>query len=170
MIPDPFTIVYDGLWKVVKAHPNWEDFFKDGNVIRYDTANRFPLKQQVNVSDLPELVLVPSGTVLGLQVSSNGTSITKRFQFLLSTGDFRVAHLLFPIQWLLATAFINANAVMKSLLYDGKPFVSRITVTDVAEGESDATRNRNIQGWSSIWTVEVEMQFLTASIRPELGS
>jgi hypothetical protein len=42
-------------------------------------------------------------------------------------------------------------------------------VSNVATGLSNPEQNRNIRGWSSVWSVEVEMHFATADLLAELN-
>lgn len=174
MSSNPLSLVYDALFDLVKRHPDCDDLFKTRNLVRYDHAqDRDPVKDKIQDADLPELVLLANGATVGMERTSCGSMMVRRYSWLMSTGDMRIAYRLLPVQWMLFEALHNWKQVLTALVWpegSGRHFVKRLDVTDVAEGLSDPEANRGIRGWSSIWGCEVEMWFKTADVTPELTS
>lgn len=162
-------MVYDALWRMLLAHPSFEQSVKPGNRVRYDDkTNRDPLKDTIAAGDLPEVALV-SDTVSGNLLASSSTSmVTKRFSVLVSTGDFR-APILTSVEWSIFTALTGWPERLGALTWKQQRFVKRVQLVSATSGLSDAAANRNITGWAAKWVAEVEMHFSTASLREELN-
>lgn len=171
---DPLSMVYDALYDLVMRHPDAADVFKPGNRIRYDRdLDRDPVKDKIQDADLPELILLATGGTIAMHNTSNTSMMTRRYSWLLTTGDMRVHYRLLPIEWLLFEALHNWNVVLTALEWpegSGRNFVKRCDVLDVTEGLSDPERNRGIRGWSTIWACDVEMWFKTSDVVQELTS
>lgn len=166
---NPFTQVYDSLWSLVTDHPDIDDIVKVGNRIDFSADKRQPHKNQIATADLPELVLVQGGLRGSLYHTSSSTRCTREYRWLISTGDFRINHFLNKVEWMLFVAHLGWTSTLTSLQYNGASFVKRCEILDAQTGASDPERNRNIQGWSSIWRIEVEMHFKTSDLKGELS-
>ena len=55
------------------------------------------------------------------------------------------------------------------LEWNARKFITRFDLTDSTDGESDAQRQSNIKGWSTVQTIEVEMNFITADLKTAAG-
>lgn len=167
---NPFTLVYDALWALVEAHPSFTEMVKAGNRIKYNIPDdRDPLKASILTGDLPEVVLVGRTTSGNVMNTSNTSMVTRSYEFLVSTGDFRYTELLAQIEWQLFTATTGWREKLAALEWKNKRFVKRVNMTGSTMGASDPERNRKIRGWSCAWGVEVEMHFQTTDLSGELG-
>jgi len=165
METDPFTQVYVKLWELLSDNPVVTSSFKTGNLIDMSNLGRRAyLEPTVATADLPELLLVPYGTVARIHSSSSGTMVTKQFQWVLTTGDLRVNRHLFPLSWAILTSIIRAQKDLRALTYDGHKFVKRVDLTSSSDGQSQAQRDSNINGWSTVQAIEVEMHFQTSAL------
>jgi hypothetical protein len=164
---DPFTLVFDKLWELAEASVPLAALVKPGNRIKFNKeGERGPLKEAVAVADLPELVLTTTGTsAVNSHSSSCGSSITRQYSWLLSTGDYRFNYKLFPVQFALFAAIIDAEYEIQSLQWNGNPFVLRCFWSALTEGLSNAELNRGVKGWSSLWTFQIDMNFSTNDLR-----
>lgn len=168
-VQDPFQLVFDALWALVDGSVPLTALVKPGNKIRFNvTDDRDPIKTRVGDADLPELILTTEGsTELNIHSTSNTSHIYRQYAWLLSTGDQRLNYRLFPVQWALFCAMTNWGNVLSVLEWPattGKKFVKSVNYISATEGQSDADRNRGIEGWSSLWRCEVKMYFATADL------
>lgn len=165
---NPFEMVYDALWELVDQSVPMSDLVKLGNRISFNRPDdRDPLKVQISSNDKPELMLTTEGTSgVNLQSTSSSTMITRKYAWVLATGDNRLSvGKLYPVEWALLCALCDWVTVLERLTWRDKNFVTRCSVTDVSEGMSDSQRNRGIKGWSTIWKCEVRMDFSTADLK-----
>jgi len=159
--------VYSKLWDLAFVESNaLSTLVRPGNRIRYDTNNRDPIKENVSDADLPELILTSGGSgPPRLHATSSGSMCTRKYSWLITTGDFRVSYRLYPVEFALFAAMSNWKAHLGALTWNSKSFAKRMDVVDVTNGLSDPDRNRGIRGWSAIWTCEIEMHFTTEDLK-----
>lgn len=164
---NPFDLVFDQLWNLAEASAPLDALVRERNRIKFNkTGDRDPLKQTVAVADLPELVLGTNGaSAINMHATSCSSMITRRYTWLLSTGDYRVNEILNPVEWAIFCAMTNWKASLGSLTWNSKSFVKRMNFVDVSEGQSDPQLNRGIKGWSALWGCEVEMHFTTSELQ-----
>lgn len=164
---DPFLMVYEALWSMVEDSAPLEALVRPGNRIRFDKSDdRDPFKVQISTADLPELMLTSEGTSgLNLQGTSTTSTITRKYSWILATGDYRYVSLLYPVEWALLCAMTEWVEVLTALEWRGNSFVTRCNFVEVSEGYSDPKENRGIKGWSTIWRCEVRMDFATADMK-----
>lgn len=162
---DPFTRVYDALWTCVVEHPYLGAVFKVGNRVDLIDKRAF-VKEKLASADLPELLLIPQSLKGNLHASSSSSSVIKRYQWVMTSGDYRVDKYLFPISWAIYTSMVRCQKILTTLKMDGddKTFVRRADLIDSTDGQSQAQRDSNIKGWSTVQTIEVEMYFTTTDL------
>jgi len=176
---DPFTKTFDALWALAEASdvlngytdPNTlqpvKGLILPGNKIKFNELQvRDVIKDSVQDADLPELMLSTQGvTTANLTASSCHAAITRQYSWMVSTGDFRVNYRLFPVQFALFCAMANWAEILSALTWGGEKFVIKAALNPLIEGVSDATLNRGIRGWSSIWACTVDMKFSSSALR-----
>jgi len=166
---NPFQAVYDALWDLVLTSTELATLVKEGNRIRFDKTARNPLKHALQVGDVPELILLPLGSQsANLSASSCTTHFHRQYQFILATGDLRLAEGLDTVSWNLLCAFANWRAVLGPLTWNEKRFVQGFDITAITDGLRDSENNKNLNGWSSLLTVSVFMQFRTQDLIGDL--
>jgi hypothetical protein len=163
-------MVYDALWELALRAPIIGTTVKVGNRISYGTDSPIdPHKNNASDADLPELTLVTEGISEGnIGRTSCTTSLLRQYSFVISTGDFRANHLLYPIEFALFCAMTGWTTTLTALEWEGQRFVKRCQLVNASEGLSDPQRNRGIKGWAAIWAVSVEMHFTTSSLKAVL--
>lgn len=164
---NPFSIVYDALWGLVSNHKPLAELVHIENRIRFDDKrDRSPLKDEISERDLPELRLISQGASLQLERTTNTTTLVQTYQFGVSTGEQRFDSL-YDVNWELIRALSKWQTEIMELTWNSKPFILRLNPTDFATGVVDVDLNRGIKGWSSLWTVLVEMHFATIDLQGE---
>lgn len=159
------------MWDAALCHPSLVSMVRERNRIRMDRpGDRDPWKETVSAADLPELRLDVDSLTANLMSTSSTTMVTRRYSWVLSTGDFRYTELLAPLEWYLTAAMLKWREKLSTLLWRDKSFVKVVRLTDGSAGYSDPQANRGIRGWSAIVRVEVEMHFSTADMLLDLGA
>ena len=164
---NPIDQVFSGLWALVDESTPLKALVKPANMIRLDKdKDRDPFKTVVQVSDLPELTLLPDGITNANLIASTCESIlTHNFTFAIATGDFRVVESLGKVQWALYSALIGWQGSLMQLEWKGVKFVKRANWVSTSHGFSDPTKNRGIKGWSALWSCAIDMRFPTISLK-----
>jgi hypothetical protein len=161
----PFTKVFDAIWNLFQADTNFTSMFAAGNRIKFNSeTNRDVIKQNVQTSDLPEVMLLASGGPINLNNTSNTTKVVQNYSLVVNTGDLRINTYVNIINWLVLCDLKSWNTILTSLLWRGKHFVKVVRVTQHTIGQSDESRNRGIHGWSTLWNIEVEMHLATSDL------
>ena len=162
---DPFTLVYDALWSMLDSHTDFQELVKKGNMIRFSGKNRDPVKAEISVSDVPEVRLVPMGGTPHLQRTSNSSSVLEKFEIQLSSGDQRVDYALFPVKWAIYRAMSDWATILEALTWKGRTFVKLARPMSTADGVTESDLRRGIDGWASIWSIEVHMWFANTDVQ-----
>lgn len=154
---DPLTQVYNALWELVADSEELANFVREGNRIKLNRHN--PLKQNIAASDVPELLLVPSSALSNLHQTSSSSQLQMTFEWVLVTGSMDITEFLLPVSWELFRAMRPWGESLKGLTWNGEEFVKKLELLNMTTGQSDAQRNRGIEGFTSIWACEVTMIF-----------
>lgn len=170
---NPLEMVYDTLWSMAFASAELSALVKPGNRVRYDRGalnKRDPLREQVSNADLPEIVLVSTSTAANLMETSHTTRLTRSYDWIISSGEMP-NNKLSEVEWALMCAMVDWPAHLCALRWpdDSWQFVKRHSVTSVNSGFADPQRNRGVRGWSSVWSIEVEMHFKTSDLRASIS-
>lgn len=168
---NPFSMVYTTLWDMLLSHPVFVRDVKDGNRIRFDILNnRDPLKENVAASDLPEVALTVDTLSMNLNNTSSTSMVLRQYQWLVSTGDYRYTELLARIEWYIFIGMLAWRTKLTGLEWKGQHFCKRANVVSGRSGISNPQQNRQVQGWSAAWQVEIEMHFNTSDLTAELNA
>lgn len=169
---NPFELLYSALWELALSNSKLAAEIKVGNRVRFDSAtNRDPEKAQVQVADLPELLIAPDGTqISNLHATSCSASISRRFLFRVSTGDLRAVDegRLLRIEWLLMCALVNWKSTLTALEWNGERFVKNCRALELRNSIVDIDANRNARGWAAVWGCEVDCAFSITSLLGDL--
>lgn len=167
---DPFSQVYNALWSLAEGSDRLTEMVRLGNRIKFNqTDYSNPLKNEVGEADLPELVLVSTGSSGNIHQTSCSSMFTRTYEWIIATGDASVINVLLPLEFILFAAMTNWQSVLGPLTWQGLSFVKRANLLNINNGLTDSERNRGIVGWSAIWGIEVEMHFETRDLQ-EYGS
>lgn len=161
---DPITLTYDKIVSMLEDHVGFSSLVKAGNLIRFSGKSRDPIKAEVSDADLPEVRVVARGGTPHIQRTSNSSSMLERFEVQIATGDQRLTAALFPVKWEVYRALAGWSAALGSLTWKTKTFVKLARPMDVSDGVSEDDLRRGIEGWSSIWAIEIHMWFDTTDL------
>ena len=168
MPADPFTMIHQALWDLVRANERLMDLIRSGNQVDYAGDSRSPEKDTMISADLPELRLVPLGGTAHLRRTTHSTSITRRFAFQLHSGSQQVDKMLFPIEWELLCSLTEWTTYLGQLLWDGEKFAIRMSVVDITEEmlrPNLPSGDSRLKGWLTVWVGEIECFFNTGKMR-----
>lgn len=162
---DPFSLVYNGLWRLVERNQDLHKHIPVGNRVNF--SEELAYKEQVVQADLPELALLLAGGTAGSKDSDTGRSITKRFVWALTTGQYQVNPAYHRIAFELYRSMIDYECVMCPLSWCNCTFFQTLRLLDIEEGTLTDFLERNIEihGWSGLWGVEVDMLFPFTSLK-----
>ncbi len=137
-----------------------------GNRVKFTSADRAPAKDEVSSADLPEVRLVPTVGTPHTERTSNSSSVVKRWEVQVSTGDQRLDVAAFPLEWEVLRAMHDWRTRLVTLEWAGKKYVKRCQCVESSVGVSNSDLDRGIRGWSTIMVLEVEMWFGHDDLRP----
>lgn len=168
MEDDPFVQNYNALWTLAEDSSRLTDLVFPGNRIKFNQSqslssgpNRHPIKNEISQADTPELMLTSTGFEANIHNTSSSSRTTRRYEWIISTGDMVIVDKLLPVEWALFAAMMNWKNTVCDLTWMGVKFNKRMDILSVDNGLTDPTRNRGIQGWSALWRCEIEMHFPT---------
>lgn len=165
---NPFNMVLRELWAMLEAHPRFSRDVREGNRVKFTKdTDRGAQKPTVQAGDLPEVTIFPETLDGNLHATSSTSRITRRYTVQIATGDFRYTEFLGPLEWCVFVAMLAWRTRLTGLEWRGKGFVKRVNASSGAQGVFNDRVNRNVDGWSAIWRVEVEMHFDTDDLRAE---
>lgn len=151
IIPDPFTQLYDAVYNALTAHTPFTDLVRLRNQIRYDQADRSPLRGSVMKADTPEVALLTAGGTFELTMSSTSAEAIQNLTIKNITGDQRVQKILYPLKWETARALRKAGGTL------GLDFVNNVRLTEHTEELDDFDQSRGQQGWVSEIIIEATL-------------
>jgi|CXWL01.1.fsa_nt_gi hypothetical protein len=163
---NPFQLIYNELWTMMEEDERFT--IKEGNKIKFNANKREPLKTQHTTSDYPEVALFPESGVGNISSTSSTSNVTKRYTWVISTGDYRYDEIS-DIEFALYAGLTSWLYRMKPLLWKGVEFVKRINIVATDLEFIDRTiaraRTQGIQGLISIFSIEVECHFANEILR-----
>lgn len=154
---DPFSLVYDALWVMVERNDKLAKFIAKGNRIKFDEDS--DVDPAITDADTPNLMLLSGGGTFGEQDNSSQRSVTRIYTWVLTTGDFRLNPVFNAISWELYRSMIDYACVLCSLQWCNCNFIQNCRIVSADDGTLAQTLQENVPGWSTIWSIEVDMLF-----------
>lgn len=157
---NPFALAYSALWDLAMRSRDLAARVKEGNRIRFDAPEkRAPLKPEIAAADTPELALVVRGMGSQLNNTSSTSEVTRNYAWMVSSGDYRYNQIISQVEWSLFCGMAGWRTTLTALKWRDKGFVKRVQMPSGSTGLSDPALNRNILGWTAVWSVDVLMSF-----------
>lgn len=153
---------------MAEAVPQLRELIANRNVIRFDGNNRNPLKPAISTADLPELALAQAGfESVNYNATSSSTEIVQQYLWAVTSGDYRIT-LINSLKWLLVKAMSQWRSQLTTLTWgvNAYPYVKNLRFRDADEGDIDSERLRNIDGWTWLANINVQMRFQTTDLEP----
>ena len=157
----PFDLIYERLIADYRLQQAAIDSVKSKNLIEY-TQESSPEKRSVQTADLPEVVIYLSNVRGNLHASSSTAHFTTTWQYMLSTGSFdsrKINTLGFA-----AIKSLSNKAAMMALQWNSRTFVKDIRLLGADVGLSNPDANRNIKGWASLLSAEIDLSLLITDL------
>jgi hypothetical protein len=159
---NPFQKVYDALWELADKNKILTSYIKLNNREKYDKW--IGAKDNVLTADFPELSLIVDGGLWNLQSTSSHSTFERVYAWAVTTGDFVIADYNCII-WELCRSMIGWDTVLCGLTWKDAQVVRNANQGQLEEGTLRIEQNRNIRGWASIWTLNVEFMIPTELMR-----
>jgi hypothetical protein len=169
---NPFDMVLSKLWEMLLAHPRFERDVKKNCRIRFDDeTNRDPTKDPVQDADFPEVMILPQTSSFNLHETSHTSRVSRQYTVMIATGDFRYTEWLGKVEWYVFVALLSWQERLTALRWKDMEgsFVKSANLLTATSGFSNPALNRNIKGWSAVWSAEVNMHFPTRLLLGEMA-
>lgn len=155
--PDPFTLVYDGLWELIEKHGPLNDLVSLGNRIKRTQSNR-PLKRRKQDADLPEIDIMPGGNDEFNAFGASGASdATQTYLIQVATGRQRVDSGVFRVKWELLRAM--ATTTQEGGVLGLPTWLTDIRFISTSEDPEDAEIGGGRKGWVTVLTAVAIFHF-----------
>lgn len=165
---NPFFLVFNAFWEMLEANDFLVKLVKPKNRIKIiHDRERDPFKDSISTGDLPEIIVVPTGSTPHIQRTSNSSFITERYAIKLSTGQ-QTLNTLFQIKWEIYKSLANWIVRLQALQWKSTSFVHLARPTNIDDGMADVDLIRGIDGWISVWACEIDMHFSTSQLITDL--
>lgn len=163
MIINPFNKVYSSIWDLLNSEAAFTDLVAVSNCVRFDSeTDRAPIKENVQTSDLPEVVLQVAEILTNLRATSSSSRFVMNFDLICNAGDYRLNEVAANLNWVTVCCLARWCETITALTWHGAPFVTNVSLDNAKIGESDPRRNRGIRGWVTIWRIAVELNIKTS--------
>lgn len=155
---NPFTLLHDGMWKLIDDNPMWDNLVAPRNRIRFTSAtDRDPIKQEKDTACYPELWLCPQAGVVNPHYDSCSAMVKYRYQWVLTTADWRSNAILEQCQFAMLCSMVNFKPFIESLTWEGVRFAKRCDAQSFNVGGQDPKKSGGIVGWAAMWQNEIEI-------------
>lgn len=174
---DPFSLIEGRIWDALEHHPAVTALVRVANRTKFVGANNDPVRDPASDSDMPELMVFPTGGAFnqpGDGFSSSKFSCRQRYALAINTNTLRTNNEatvdtgINPIKWAVFKALMRhrytAGAGTGSgNAMNGLDFVRDFDVGNysdqVSDPNPDGTDRRLPAGWRTVMDVEVLMVF-----------
>ena len=144
---NPYTEVYQALWRFFMDRPFLNDYIKPGNRVDFTHDNLDSDKLNEQTADWPSVSLEPTSSQV-IEATSSGVIFELVLSLELHSGDIRLHPAVFPIQWGFAKA--AARLSVKTL---GLDYVKTVEVGEVSfEKETSSSSTKQ---WTSTMSIIV---------------
>lgn len=164
---NPFTRVHNGMWSLLEADDDFNRLIKEGNKVRYDQQydRGSGIKPTVITADMPEIAIIQTRLQINTPHTSSTTKFNSTFSIIVNSGDFRLNEVGHDINWVLLCRIAQWKTALGDITWKNEHFVKSVKpISDVQIGHSDPEHNRRINGWITVWAVEIECHLATANL------
>ena len=161
---NPLIQIHNAFWTMLEAHEPFTQLIPEGNRIKYSGKVGMKDKDEISNADLPEVRVACVETSPHLQRTSNSSTLVKIFEVLISTGDWRI-NTLATLEWEILRALSKWSDSLSALTWRGARFVQLAKPTGMKRSVIEHGQNRGLQGWSAVWSCEVNLVFKTLDLQ-----
>jgi len=159
MADDPFTAVLKAIWDLLEDSPEFAGMVKVGNRVKLWEGKlrteSTDLDDLLTVSDLPLVVIEPSGGSMNPFATSTGGMVEQVYRIMMVDGNLLVHKIYFPLKWVIFKALASADSLL------GLEYVRKIVIEDGVD-------ERNISdhpGWNMGIDIRVTMAWTRAYLK-----
>lgn len=167
MADTPFELVHDALWNMLEAHTRFTALVPAGNRVKLTVTRGQQSKPRTNTADYPEVRIIPVGGTPHLQRTSSSSTIEKRWEIQVASGENHVA-VMFELEWEIYRALAKWATHLASLKWPvvtGEVFIVHSRVSGFQEGIRDGDFERGLSHWTSVWACNTLMVFQTSVLQ-----
>lgn len=135
----------------------------EGNRIKFDSS--LDPKSMISSADTPEVSLITESTVATIKSTSTSSMIQKNYSWIIATGDYDVDLIFNQVSWELLRVMASWDTDLCDLKWLGKHFVTETRLLSSVEGTGLTDENKSIRGWALTWPFQVDMHFVTETLR-----
>ena len=157
LLYNPLEETYNGLWYILEANSDFVSLVPVGNRIKYGSGD--PYKNHVLTADCPEVSIVPVSGSANIPKTSNSSTITKRYNIMMTTASKKLASLS-AVEMEIYKAFKAPEAVMKTYLASvvyglggGTDPVKQVEIN--IRSNDTGTNDPRTMNWVGVLSVEV---------------
>ena len=170
---NPFLKTYDAVYNMLFGGTGNElaAMVSVGNRINFGSPselNRDPVKIRPVTADLPEVRLIDEGGALNLHANSSSLSYTQSLSLVIQSGDWRYGNFCSALNWYTVVNMSKWRTELigiGGLTWNGASIIKNIRMGVVSQiGESNPERPNSINGWSTVWRMQIDMQIPNAAI------
>lgn len=175
-IENPLSWLYTQFFNLLVDYKPFASQFKPGNLIRYDDARRKAHKQSQGNSDLPSCTLQPARFIAD-EVTSSTSKFIVSYQLMLATDDWQIEPVMnVTFEGIIAVMYWKDRINFPGYTQRGykRPnLVTDVSITDGQQGQAQnisiGERPQVLDGWSSLFQIDVRLHFETRDILPPLN-
>lgn len=172
-VTNPFLLAYRGIWTVLEANSSLigtSALVQPGNCVKMffqqgeDGSDyvRDPKKDAVRYADSPELEVEPVGGYSHMYRTSSGTSVTKRYNIWIRTGEQQTGQMML-VEWEVLRAMMDWKTTLEALKWNSTAFVKDCRLVQQKE---QLTPDRTAKGWVMAWSGLLDMWFTSTALPP----
>ena len=163
---NPFTLVYNSIWNLLLARPNFVQHIKHGNRISFVGQNpnaQFTKEFNKLSADFPEVQITVEGATPAPNDTSSSSKLSRTYAIMLHTDGATLDPFVFPVEWEIFQALAAWRFTVSALEYKGERFVKNVAPLPVTNAYSlDAAQN--VRGWVAVWRARVDMYFSNVNL------
>ncbi len=172
--PDPFTLVYCGLWDMLENSQAFVNLVAPPNRIKWLGSRVDPRKEIGTDSDRPQ-VRVDFGDPFAEPDQLSGSDLLKcRWNIVAATDKQQIDRLghnglggaIAPVLWAIFTSLLGYGQAIKGLAYDGVGFVYRVKPGMPSVSIDNAKLQEGVIGWTAVWPYYTWHEFNTLANLP----
>lgn len=162
---DPFSLIYATFWEAVEENSSLKDMVREGNRIKFikDGPDHEPRKPMTTQGSTPELILVPDLFIPTVTLDNAQAEMARSWNWVIRTGDRLLHKALFPVEYNLFLAMLDAKKRFLKLKWKGSTLVNHFSIDRGSASIPDIdreTRNPLNIAWYSIWTMTTKINFV----------
>ena len=158
----PLCLALAAFWDMLEAHTAFTLLVPANNRIKYQSLE-LPDHDVLGPADFPRVIVIPTNIMPHPLRTSNGSSMTVRWEIRILTGGQRLDLELFPVIFAIYAALADWITQLTAVTWNAKAFIINARQSEVAM-TNEAEPGLMLQGWVGAWAGETELWFTTSDL------